>query len=138
MEAEPRIVLALRRTRRFVRHWGKPRFTLIVVLPAERVAHTVPWPGRRLPCQTQLNQRPVRHLSKSAVDWTTQWRDLHLNQAARRKVPSRELMTSALAMMSQPDHCCHPPPSARYSWTKLRNSSPRALASVSSAAYSDL
>jgi hypothetical protein len=28
---------------------------------------------------------------------------------------------------------CHPPPSALYSWTKLRYSSPRAAASVSSA-----
>ena len=30
--------------------------------------------------------------------------------SSRRKVPSRELMTSALAVMSQRDHCCHPPP----------------------------
>jgi len=78
MEAEPRIVLVFRRRRRFVRHWGNPRFTLIVVLLAERVAHTLPWPGRRLPRQTQLNQRPVRHLSKSAVDWTTQWRHIDM------------------------------------------------------------
>jgi len=57
MEAEPWIVLAIRWGRWFVRHRGKPRFTLVVVLLAEGVAHTVPWPGRRLPCQTQLTQR---------------------------------------------------------------------------------
>ncbi len=45
MEAEPRIVLALRRAKRSVSHRGKPRFTHIFVLPAERIARTVPWPG---------------------------------------------------------------------------------------------
>jgi len=50
MEAEPWIVLAIRWGRWFVRHRAKPRFTFVVVLLTERVAHTVPWPGRRLPC----------------------------------------------------------------------------------------
>jgi hypothetical protein len=61
-----------------VRHCGKPRFILVVVLLAEGVAHTVPWPGRRLPCQTQLTQRRLRYLSKSAVDWTTQWQHIDI------------------------------------------------------------
>jgi len=50
MEAEPWIMLAIQRGRWFVRHRGKPRFTLIVVLLAERLAHTVPRLGRLLPC----------------------------------------------------------------------------------------
>jgi len=50
MESEPCIVLAIQRGRWFVRHRGKPRFTLIVVLLAERLAHTVPLLRRRLPC----------------------------------------------------------------------------------------
>ena len=45
IEAESRIVQALRRTRRFVSHRGKHHFTPIFVLPAERIARTVPWPG---------------------------------------------------------------------------------------------
>jgi hypothetical protein len=88
MKSEPLIVLALRRTRRFVRHWGKPRFTLIVVLPAERVAHTVPWPGERLTCQTRLNQRSVKHLSKSAVDWTTQWQHIDMAHSCSKALQS--------------------------------------------------
>ena len=45
IEAVPRIVLALRRARRFVSHRGKPRFTPIFVVSAQRIARTVPWPG---------------------------------------------------------------------------------------------
>src|ERR1700730_5897728 len=50
--------------------------------------------------------RLERHLSFPVAD-------LLQVQGHRWMRPSRALMTSALAMMSQPDHCCHPPPSAR-------------------------
>ena len=38
-----------------------------------------------------------------------------------------------VAYLALADYCCHPPPSALYNWTKLRYSSPRAAARVSSA-----
>ena len=63
-------------------------FTLIVVLLAERVAHTLPCPRRRLPRQTQLNQRPAKHLSTSTVDRTTQWRHIDMAHSCSKTAVS--------------------------------------------------
>src|SRR5579872_5761950 len=51
-------------------------------------------------------------------------------------LPLRGSQTPALDRLSGTDrqfYYCQPPPSALYSWTRLRYSSPRAVASVSSA-----
>jgi hypothetical protein len=44
IEAEPGIVQALRRTRRFVSHRRRPRFPYLCLARTERIARTVPWP----------------------------------------------------------------------------------------------
>ena len=56
--------------------------------------------------QTVYRSAPQRSIADLLLGGA---RNLHLDQAARRKVPSRELMTSALAMMSQPRSLLPPP-----------------------------
>ena len=53
IEAEPRIVLALRRARRFVSHGESPVSPLYLSCPPNELHAQCHDPGRRLPCQAQ-------------------------------------------------------------------------------------
>lgn len=96
LEAEPRILLALRRAKTICESSGKAPFHPNFCLARRtNCTHSAMTRRNDFLVRFSLRLRPVSHLSKTNVDGTTQWRDIVVAHSCSRALES----VSGLARM---------------------------------------